>query len=435
MTAGFAPPTPVISPIEGARRTRALEALALMAAQVSPERFDSALLAFAHGPAAGDVAVPDDSSGVPALPGESSRVARAFAGLNPHQLLLRDAAAAAGYATDALPAESLGVPDGGAAGDTVLRLAIGGAVVHYYAQLLWWARAASGIGDPVNGKAAWVLYSKYDTKAALAAAGVPVPTGRRFRREELSAALRYAAGCAGSLCVKHDMSANGWLVLPGLCTVEEVAGACSTVARFAEAFVVEEHVAGEAWRFFWVAPEIVGIKVGRPASVVGDGERTVRALLRERNARRRERTEVGPTPPVLEGAEVARVLAWQGLTLDGVPAPGAMVWLSWHSNGMRGADSLALRERLHPGYVAAMTRAFQAIPGVQVAAADVMIADPSVPPEAGRYAVVEINTAPSLLAYHHPAEGPVQDVSGAIVRLLERLAGEGVCPDGSGRVG
>lgn len=387
-----------------------------MAAVVAPETLDSALLTFSpsrHGAGTG-----------PAVTEQVDAPLVDLTGLNPHGALLRDAAAAAGYLAEPVSAAAIGATERGVpAADTALRLTINGALFYYHRQLLSRATPDGRLGDPINGAAAPVLYSKYDTKAVLAAAGVPVPAGRRFQSGELAAALRYAATCPGPLCVKHDTSANGWLVLPGLCSAEEVAGACATVARFADAFVVEEHVPGEAWRFFWVAPAIVGIKVGRPASVVGDGARTVRALLHARNAERRPLAEAGIAPPLREGAEMARVLAWQGLALDAVPAPGATVFLSLCSNGTRGADSLARRERLHPGYVAAMTRAFQAIPGVQVAAADVMIADPSVPPEAGRYAVVEINVGPSLLAYHHPAAGPVQDVSGAIVGLLGRLAG------------
>lgn len=412
MTTGYAPPAPVCTADERERRKHRLTALAALAGQVSPTQLDSAILALS--PGTRDVyAVREAEQG-------------AFSsGLTPHQLLLRDAAIRAGYRADAVPLAASGegmARDGSA---PTLRLTFPSAVALYAGQLLTWATPAGRPGVPVNGATTDTLWSKFDTKMMLARLGVPVPCGQRFPSTELEAALRYAAECQDALCVKPDRSANGRLVAPGLVTAEAITGACATVARHSDALVVEEHVAGEAWRFFWVAPEIVGIKVGRPASVVGDGIQPLRALIDQWQQERRSRVASGMLAPWHPGQELASLLAQQGQTLESVPSEGTRVFLKWCSNGTQGADSLTVPSRLHPAYLRAITEAFQCLPEVQVAAADVMISDPTVPPPVGRYAVVEINTAPSLLAYHQPAEGPVQDVSGAIIRCLARRSAEG----------
>jgi hypothetical protein len=396
-------------------RAQRLLALAAMATHVTPAQLDSALAAFAR----------DDRQ----LSTFMSRTAPSTAEdapqgpppLNPHGILLREALHAAGF--EAEPVDPRTVthrwPD-----HAPLRFRMHGHTLFYHGQHLFWADTAGRIGEPLNGDGSRLLPNKQATKDYLAARGIPVPLGARFFPPQLADALTYAAHRPGELCVKPDNSANGVLVSPGLRDAEEVAAACATAARCCTAFLVESHVYGEAWRFFYVEPAVVAVKVGRPAHVVGDGHSTVEALVAEKDAHRHVRLGDALFMPLPHGREAARVLRRQGYTLQSVPEAGEAVFLSLCSNGSQGAESLTLAERLHPGYVEVVTQALRTLPGVRVAAADVLVADPSIPPSHDNYAVVEVNTAPALVAFHHPWEGPLCNVAGAMVGLLDQLCRE-----------
>lgn len=77
----------------------------------------------------------------------------------------------------------------------------------------------------------------------------------------------------------------------------------------------------------------------------------------------------------------------------------------------------AITERVHPSYLRAAERAVAAIPGLGLAGLDVIAADWHKP---GRYAVIEVNSAPGIKGHHKPTRGRGFDAAGAIVDELER---------------
>lgn len=355
-----------------------------------------------------DAAVPD-----PPRPGFIPAPVR----LNPHQQLLADAAQARGLHAQAVPSSQV---TRNPFPRMVLMIEAPGGPVVYHSQFLSWLGPDGRVNRPVNGPKTFDLLDKAKTKSQLQAHGVSVPAGQAFRREDLGRALRYAAECAGELCVKPVNGANGINVFPCLRTAADVRNACLAVAAQHSVILIEASVPGQAWRFFYVRPAIVGIKLGRPASVLGNGFNTIRdlAAIAASERLRRAGPDAGPQlqiPPLHR--EI--VLRRQGVTEETVPAAGQRVFLSSLSNGSQGAESLARPESVHPALADRVKSAIEVFTGVQAVAADVIIADPADP--ASAFSVVEINAAPSLVAYHHPAEGPVQDVAGAIIEMLVAL--------------
>ena len=81
-------------------------------------------------------------------------------------------------------------------------------------------------------------------------------------------------------------------------------------------------------------------------------------------------------------------------------------------------DSVACADSIHPSYVAVATAACQAIPALVVAAVDLIVRDRSCPAALGNHWVLDVIGSPAIADFHHPWEGPVQDVGDAIVRWL-----------------
>lgn len=352
---------------------------------------------------------------VPPSPPEPRRPSDA--GLNAHQKLLAEAARARGLRAEAVPGQRVTYHP---QPFTALAIETPAGTVIYHHQVLSWAGPDGRVVTPVNGPATFDLMDKARTRHLLGAAGVPILRGAVFRRSMLADALACAAEEEGELCVKPIDGSNGDLVQPCLRTAEDIRDAIVRIGHLERPFLMEESVAGEAWRFFYVRPEVVGIKLGRPASVVGNGFNTVRDLVAIADADRVRRAVPGHSGPLGDDpVQRAIVLRRQRLDETDVPERGRRVFLSSLSNGSRGADSLARPDAVHPRLVERVKRAIEAVSGVQEVAADVIIGDPGDPEAALSF--LEINAGPSLLAYHHPAEGPVQDVAGALADLLTRL--------------
>jgi hypothetical protein len=342
--------------------------------------------------------------------------------LNAHSMVLKQAAERAGIICSTVDAGRLDPRD---QHRLALLMDVAGSHYYYYRQLLYHAGADGGLGRPVSGLAAYQASNKHIAKGMLRTAGIPTPNGALFAAHDLAGALAYAAGRPGEVCVKPNASANGRQVFPWLRTADEILKACVVAAMGHDEFIVEDSVPGEAWRFFYAAPRIVGVKVGRPASLLGDGIRTVGQLYESWHAEWMARKRHTGAAPDDDQREL--MLRRQGLCMDSIPPDGARVFLSPCSNGSLGAESLARPDAIHPDYVHRMLDVFNALPGLCMGAADVIVGDPRDPAGAREgFCVLEINAAPSLLAYHYPQEGPVQDVAGAIITMLiNRVPGIG----------
>lgn len=269
-----------------------------------------------------------------------------------------------------------------------------------------------------------IVDDKQLTKDLLAAAGVPSPAGRVFHRDQATDALLYAADQPFELCVKPNQGRQGDLVFPGLRTAHDVASAIAAVIRDYDDVLIERSMPGQVWRFIYVDGQIVGVKMSRPASVLGDGHSTVAQLIDAHRAERQRRQVVGHHD-LRVGHAAEFMLARQGMTYDSAPEAGLRVYLHPASNGAMGADSISMPGLLHETYLQSALRGFKAIPGLLAGSIDMMVGDPTVPATADNHAVLEVNGRPGLLPYHYPWEGPPQDVTTPIVHLMMRLVEQG----------
>lgn len=309
----------------------------------------------------------------------------------------------------------------------LLRVAIGDTVFGYSGGVLrrMDPGAPNGRGRHINGRGFQTAQSKQATREALAACGCAVPEGRGFAPDAVAAALAYAADLGGPVCVKPDRGQRGVNVAPGLTEPDDIARAFQRAAAGpgGEAVVVERSLTGDLIRFFYVAPRVVGIKLSRPASVVGDGFSSIAALIADKNRERARRRCLGHRDLVADD-DVLAWLARAGRDLASVPGPGERVFLRGVSNAAAGGDTIACPERVHPSYAIRVAEVCAALDPLRLAALDTLIADPGRPLSPETFAVLEVNNSPDVLSYLYPWEGPRQDVVGPILDLMERLAAE-----------
>lgn len=286
--------------------------------------------------------------------------------------------------------------------------------------------APNSRGRHINGAAHKTVRSKHAAKQTLTARGFTCfPEGRRFAPDEVEAALAYAAGLGGAVCVKPDLGTNGINVAIDLTEPAAIRAAFERAGGGlgGEAIVVERSLVGEMVRFVYVAPRVVGIRISRPPSVVGDGFTPIADLVAAKNRERLHRDRPGHYPIVVD-ANVEAYLARAGMTLDSVPAPGARVTLQLLPNAAVGGDFVNCAPAgIDPSYIA-FVETICADLALKVAGLDTIITERARPASPATFAVLEINNSPGLVTYPDPWEGPPQDVAGAVVELMERLAAE-----------
>jgi D-alanine-D-alanine ligase-like ATP-grasp enzyme len=269
---------------------------------------------------------------------------------------------------------------------------------------------------PVNRGAAQLTPDKQATKTALRDLGVSVPEGILVGGGRVAEAARFLERLGRPVCVKPNHGRRGGNAHVGVRGRDELSDIVSAAPG---ELIVEEVVAGDPVRFFYVHPHVVGVRIDRPASVLGDGGATIAELIAAKNAERERRALPGHVA-ITADADVVTFLAGQGLSLVSVPAAGRRVQLRGTSNIPTGGDALDCRDRLHPSYRTLVERACAAIPGLRLAAIDAVLAAMEQPAASDNHWILEINSAPGVVPFHFPWEGEPQDVCGALVERLCR---------------
>ena len=237
--------------------------------------------------------------------------------------------------------------------------------------------------------------------------GVDTPENATFGAHETERAWQWSATFSASV-VKPNDGVQGRDVHVNLSNFEEFAEAFHEVTRSHKRVLVEEFRTGTEHRCLMVDDQLVAAATRRPASVLGDGEHTVRQLVNRKNADRgRIHKQIQ-----LKGPEL-RTLSQAGMSTESVPLAGTRVFLRQTSNIHTGGDALDATDSLSETERQQIEQAARAVPGLRVAGLDVLL-DRS--EHGGETAcILEINTNPMTSMHHFPWEGTSRNVSSHIL--------------------
>jgi len=270
----------------------------------------------------------------------------------------------------------------------------------------------------LTGIASIFCDDKLACKSLLAAHDVPVPRGiAPSGPEDPAIAVLLAEG--GNWVVKPRVGEHGKGVVVGLRSLDAVQKAMREGPP--GPYLVEAQVAGEDLRLQAVGGRLVAACRRVPASITGDGQQPVRALI---EARREVVRRANPANDLRIDGEVMAHLEAAGLTLDDIVPAGREVVLRGVANMSSGARAIDVTDELHADWIDLMQCIGEMI-GIRVFSVDAVTADASRPPAFG--AVLEVNARPDWL-HHTFSERRQHDIPRL---LLEDLFGL----DGSGEVG
>src|SRR5699024_4874942 len=111
-------------------------------------------------------------------------------------------------------------------------------------------------------------------------------------------------------------------------------------------FIVEKHIHGRDYRIVVVGDEVIAAILREPASVLGDGKRTVAELLVAKNMARRRNPHLWGRPAKYNDA-AEHQLQRQGLELTSVPETGRRAVLANTCSLSQGGDSIDVLDEMH----------------------------------------------------------------------------------------
>ena len=259
--------------------------------------------------------------------------------------------------------------------------------------------------------AAQVAADKDYTARTLAAAGLPAVEGilvfsPRYTADMALKNARVAAALPGRDAAADFAHRVGWPVAAkpnhgsegrGVQRAEDAQSLGDDLDRL---FATDAKVRVERWSAgrdhrLVVLDGAVRIAYTRePAAIVGDGERSVAALLdalRQRLAATARGPKIDPA-----SATVRRCLAGSGLALESVPAAGRRIPILPNANLSTGGTLTDIGADVSPDAAALAVAAAEAV-GLRLAGVDILAADLTA--SADDAIIVEVNSAPGLDGY------------------------------------
>ena len=263
-----------------------------------------------------------------------------------------------------------------------------------------------------------VSCDKEDTHNLLNDLGLPVPQQYMIYSER--AAVR-AANKMGYPVVLKPLNANhGRGVSINLTTDEEV----RTAFGFArdqgtsKAVLVESYITGFDHRMLVVGNELVAVAKRVPGHVLGDGKRSIEALIDDVNDDPRRGVGHEKVLTRLELDDQAqRLMTNAGHDAETVLPKSEIFYLRDTANLSTGGTAIDLTGVVHPDNREMAVRAIQAV-GLDVGGVDFLTDDISESYKDAGGAVVEVNAAPGFRMHVAPSEGKPRDVAGKVIDML-----------------
>ena len=257
---------------------------------------------------------------------------------------------------------------------------------------------------------------KEETNKILANLGLPVPQQRLASREDDAARAAEAIGFP--VVVKPYNGNHGRGVSLDLRSSDQVRAAFQVAQQISRSVVVERFVAGDDHRMLVVNNRLIAVSKRLPGHVVGDGIRTVEALVAEVNADPRRGIGHEKVLTRIEFDHQAdRLLAEKGYTRQSVPKAGEVVTLRLTANLSTGGTAEDVTDVVHPDNAEMAVRAIKAI-GLDVGGVDFLSSDITESYKDVGGAICEVNAAPGFRMHLAPSSGRPRDVAGAVIDML-----------------
>ncbi|EGP4919989.1 TPA: bifunctional glutamate--cysteine ligase GshA/glutathione synthetase GshB [Enterococcus faecium] len=266
-----------------------------------------------------------------------------------------------------------------------------------------------------------IMENKTVTKKVLKEAGFRVPGGAEFSSmEEAVKAYPRFAEQAFVIKPKSTNYGLGITIFKEGASLEDYQSGLAIAFREDSSVLVEEFMPGTEYRFFVIDGEVQAIMLRVPANVIGDGIRTVKELVEEKNSDPLRGTNHRAPLELIQLGELEQLmLKEQGLTIESVPQANQIVYLRENSNISTGGDSIDMTDEFSEAYKKIAVSAVEAL-GAKISGIDLIIPDKEIDPTTDKkaYGIIEANFNPAMHMHVYPFAGKGRRLTMNVLKLL-----------------
>jgi len=267
--------------------------------------------------------------------------------------------------------------------------------------------------DRTSSLATHLARHKHETKALLAAAGLPVAEGSPV--ESAREAVDVARKLGFPVAVKPSAQDQGLGISLDLNDAAEVAAGYRKAAAYGKQVLVEKMAAGKDFRLLVVNGRLLAAAQRIPAGVTGDGRHTVEELVAEVNRDPRRGTGKAPMIRIELDDDARSLLEKQGLRQGSVPPEGSFVRLRSIANVSAGGIALDVPvNRVHEQNRILAERVARIL-SLDIVGIDLLIDNLDRPWNEAGGVICEVNAQPGFRP--HWLADPGRDLNGEILDM------------------
>jgi cyanophycin synthetase len=193
--------------------------------------------------------------------------------------------------------------------------------------------------------------------------------------------------------------------------------------KFSEKIIVEKYIQGHDFRILVINNKFVAAAVRKPASVTGDGRRTIRELidLVNKDPKRGNCHEKVLTTIKVDDV-TTELMTKNNYSLDTVLALGKEFFLKPTANLSTGGTATDVTDEVHPANIFLFERTARVI-GLDICGIDVTAPDLKTPIRENGGVILEVNAAPGFRMHLEPTSGQPRNVAKHVVDMLCKDSG------------
>lgn len=267
-----------------------------------------------------------------------------------------------------------------------------------------------------------IMENKTVTKKILGSAGFHVPAGEEYTTiDEAKAAFWRYKNKSVVVKPKSTNYGLGISIFKQAPVKNDYEQAIEIAFKEDIAVLVEEYISGTEYRFFVLDGKVPAILLRIPANVVGDGQKTIKELVQDKNKDplRGEEKHRSPLEKIALGEIEQLMLKGQGYTIESIPEKDKRVYLRENSNISTGGDSIDVTDEIDESYKKAAIRMTETI-GAKISGIDLIIPDPTIPSENEQhgYTVIEANFNPAMHMHAYVYKGKGRRLTMDVLNML-----------------
>lgn len=210
------------------------------------------------------------------------------------------------------------------------------------------------------------------------------------------------------IIVKPRIGSRGRHTITNIHTFQQFQEGIEIAGQICSCLVVEEHFKGSVCRATFVNGVLAGFYKGQAPTLVGNGKKTIRELIEEKDNQRPDRVE-----PIRISEELRDHILRSGFTINDILPEGISLILSHRIGRLFGGATKEMLDDLHSSFMPILKEAAKIV-GLSVVGFDCIIPDPTKDEASQKWGIIECNSLPFIDLHYYTLEGKPKNIAGMI---------------------